>query len=371
VGKELTFHDAAGAYPLMSDAELDALAEDLRVNGQQVPIVTWRGAIIDGRNRYLACKRAGIECQTVEYQHGEETIPAAVESLNEHRRHLSEEWRRKRRQERIERIARIRQLHIEGVSKREIAREVGIDEKQVRRHLSGSGADILEMSAPERVTGGDGKSYPASGVARATPDPDDVAFEAPAGHDPEPDPEAAFEPPTLSPEEQQEVGENYIRMAAEGALPENLEAAKEAARPKDGADLPIPDGMVAAFAEAEKFDECMRLLRAAQKFMSEIAAGPAGGHLMRELSHKKGKDDSELRHYCEAIANAQKKLKFGRPFACVCPYCLDVPKADCKSCQGNGWVTESCWKDAPEDFREAAASARLAAREEQDGGGAS
>ena len=74
----------------MTKAELRALAEDIKANGLRHPIVRHRdGRIIDGRNRFLACGRAGVACPAVTYDQPDATIPAYVGSQNLHRRHLT------------------------------------------------------------------------------------------------------------------------------------------------------------------------------------------------------------------------------------------------------------------------------------------
>lgn len=59
--KELKTHWVADMYPL-NDTDVAALAEDIKANGQVAPIKALKdGRIIDGRNRWLACQKAGIE----------------------------------------------------------------------------------------------------------------------------------------------------------------------------------------------------------------------------------------------------------------------------------------------------------------------
>jgi ParB-like nuclease domain len=67
-------HPAVTKLPMMTDAELDELAKDIKKNGLQEPIILWRdnsaaadGAtgpfplyLLDGRNRLAALKRIGI-----------------------------------------------------------------------------------------------------------------------------------------------------------------------------------------------------------------------------------------------------------------------------------------------------------------------
>jgi len=47
-------HPIAEIFPLLPEAELKELAEDIEKNGLQVPILIYQGKILDGRNRYRA-----------------------------------------------------------------------------------------------------------------------------------------------------------------------------------------------------------------------------------------------------------------------------------------------------------------------------
>jgi len=49
------WHPVTQIFPLMTDADLRDLAEDIRENGLQNPIVVNDGQLLDGRNRALAC----------------------------------------------------------------------------------------------------------------------------------------------------------------------------------------------------------------------------------------------------------------------------------------------------------------------------
>jgi hypothetical protein len=54
-------HPLADLFPMMGSEELAALAEDIRENGLRESIKLHEGAIVDGRNRFAACKQAGVE----------------------------------------------------------------------------------------------------------------------------------------------------------------------------------------------------------------------------------------------------------------------------------------------------------------------
>lgn len=79
-------HPIADVWPMMDEAKLAELADDIRKNGQLVPVWIYDGKILDGRNRWAACKIAGIEPKTKEYS-GDEPTAFAV-SLNDRRRHM-------------------------------------------------------------------------------------------------------------------------------------------------------------------------------------------------------------------------------------------------------------------------------------------
>jgi ParB-like chromosome segregation protein Spo0J len=87
---DLTFHPVADVFPLMDEPALADLAEDIKRNGLALPILLHSdGSILDGRNRYLACERAGVAPQFVTWD-GSGSPLARVVSLNKTRRHLTQ-----------------------------------------------------------------------------------------------------------------------------------------------------------------------------------------------------------------------------------------------------------------------------------------
>lgn len=83
------FHPAASIFPLMAEADLAALTEDIRRNGQLEPIVVAGGSVLDGRNRWLACQAAGMPPAAVEWDGVGGSVLNFVVSKNLHRRHLN------------------------------------------------------------------------------------------------------------------------------------------------------------------------------------------------------------------------------------------------------------------------------------------
>ncbi len=63
----LRAHPAAELFPLMSEERLEQLAQSIREHGQRSPVVLCDGLVLDGRNRWLACKRAGVTPRTIEW----------------------------------------------------------------------------------------------------------------------------------------------------------------------------------------------------------------------------------------------------------------------------------------------------------------
>lgn len=84
-------HPAAELFPLMTGTAFDEFMEDIRDNGLREPVVfTPDGQLLDGRNRWRACKKLGDEPPR-RTEHAEPW--AYVISTNVHRRHLTDSQR--------------------------------------------------------------------------------------------------------------------------------------------------------------------------------------------------------------------------------------------------------------------------------------
>ena len=90
----IPIHPAADLFPFLDEEALTNLENDIKLNGQAQPIITWRGAIVDGRNRYAACVRGGVKPKTKEVQFADDAEAVRfIISTNIHRRHLTESQR--------------------------------------------------------------------------------------------------------------------------------------------------------------------------------------------------------------------------------------------------------------------------------------
>jgi N6-adenosine-specific RNA methylase IME4 len=88
---ELEPHPFAAIFPILEGDDLAALVADIKANGLQNPIVLCDGEILDGRNRYLACAKAGVPIRTENYG-GSDPLSFVI-SVNLRRRHLNESQR--------------------------------------------------------------------------------------------------------------------------------------------------------------------------------------------------------------------------------------------------------------------------------------
>ena len=86
-------HPYADLFPMMTDAELDALTADIKENGLRQAIIKYQDMVLDGRNRLVACERAGVEPRFDVYPGDDAGALALVLSLNVQRRDLTSSQR--------------------------------------------------------------------------------------------------------------------------------------------------------------------------------------------------------------------------------------------------------------------------------------
>lgn len=86
---ETKWHPAACIFPMLPDEELQELANDIREHGQHEAIVLYDGMVLDGRNRWLACKFANVEPKTRTFLGTPQEALAYVWSTNRVRRQMN------------------------------------------------------------------------------------------------------------------------------------------------------------------------------------------------------------------------------------------------------------------------------------------
>ena len=132
-------HPLAAIFPELPPEELNQLVRDIRERGQLEPIIVYKGLILDGQNRYKACKIVGIKPRIEEFDAklAKRSPEEFVLSRNLRRRHLSGgqkaaialDW-----SERMEFSPKVEKTKVLGRPKGPIpdaARQIGINEQRV------------------------------------------------------------------------------------------------------------------------------------------------------------------------------------------------------------------------------------------------
>lgn len=88
---EIPYHPFSAIFPMLEGVAFRDLVEDIRKNGLHYPISLFEGQILDGRNRYRACKAAQVAAQFRSVTPGDAL--KFVASANLHRRHLDADQR--------------------------------------------------------------------------------------------------------------------------------------------------------------------------------------------------------------------------------------------------------------------------------------
>jgi len=141
------YHEIANIFPMMSQTELTALADDIKHTGLQNKITLYENKILDGRNRYEACKLVGVTPEYEQYQ-GSDPLRTII-SLNLRRRHLNESQRAviAARVANMEKgnFSKSANLPISPISQTEAADIFNVSERMIRKVKS------IEREAPELI----------------------------------------------------------------------------------------------------------------------------------------------------------------------------------------------------------------------------
>jgi hypothetical protein len=154
---DMAVHPAADAFPMMDDDALTSLENDIKANGQSSPVITWKGVLVDGRNRYAACSRSRIKPKTkaIEFADDAECIRFII-STNIHRRHLT--------------AHRPEGGKLAGLSQADAAEQMQVSERSVRA------AKAVQRDAPDlaaKVKSGELKVSKAASMAKERAKPTD------------------------------------------------------------------------------------------------------------------------------------------------------------------------------------------------------
>jgi hypothetical protein len=89
---DMPVHPACALFPMMTDDRLDELVASIKTNGLLNKIVIHDGQIVDGRNRYVACRRASVKPTFIDWKKkrpGTMSLYDWIWSENGDRRHLT------------------------------------------------------------------------------------------------------------------------------------------------------------------------------------------------------------------------------------------------------------------------------------------
>ena len=134
-------HEFAAIFPEMGEDEFNVLLKDIEEQGQQVPIVVYKGKVIDGRHRLKACVILDIEPIIQEYE-GDNPL-AYVISANLARRHLTSSQKAMIGAKLVTSSTTTNQwTSEEEVTSEKAAKALGISKRQVAR-----GRKVVEKAA--------------------------------------------------------------------------------------------------------------------------------------------------------------------------------------------------------------------------------
>ncbi|MDQ3562709.1 MAG: hypothetical protein M3436_00740 [Pseudomonadota bacterium] len=168
-------HPAAAIFPLLIGEEFEDFCADIAEHGLLQPIQLLSDHIIDGRNRYRACIKLGIDPVFEEVDVQMDAL-AYVVSVNLHRRHLNESQRAMIAAE----IANMpawrpqRSPPIGGLSQPQAARMLAVSERSVQRATK-----VRKSAAPEVVEAVRSGQLPvsrAADIAEIAPEAQGVAL---------------------------------------------------------------------------------------------------------------------------------------------------------------------------------------------------
>jgi N6-adenosine-specific RNA methylase IME4/ParB-like chromosome segregation protein Spo0J len=156
------WHEYADIFPWIEGEAYRALVEDIRKNGVLEPIVFLDGAVLDGRNRYMAARELGIEYPRIEYE-GDDPLGFVI-SHNLTRRHLDAS-------QRAMVAKRLETAKHGGDRKSDQSANLHLDRSSAAEMLNVSprsiatAATVIEQGAPELIAAVDSGAVSVSAAA--------------------------------------------------------------------------------------------------------------------------------------------------------------------------------------------------------------
>lgn len=189
----MKFHPFSEIFPIIDDDDFDALVDDIKAHGLHEPVWLYQGKVLDGRNRLMACKAAGVEPKFREFEGDDAEALAFVVSSNVHRRHLTASQRAMAAAE-IAKLEKGANQHAhkcapsqgEAAESLKVSRRSVQNAKQVIEHGSKDlkravksgevavtrAAEVVDLPKPQQLKAAKQKNEPAPKPLEITPEPE-------------------------------------------------------------------------------------------------------------------------------------------------------------------------------------------------------
>lgn len=311
-------HPAAKIFPTYSATDLRELADSIKSEGLQQPIVLLDGAVLDGINRLAACELAEVQPRFIDALPSVDPI-AYVIAANLRRRHLDESQRaivaarisayRKDLEGKSANLPKIRQA--------EAAEQMSVSVRSV-----GDATKVLKSARAELVAAVEAGTIPVSTAADLAKAPASVQKRAAAGGK-----KIARE---LA--EKQPKAPRKKPSAEEAEAIESERAHAEDSAPRDALGRRLPDEIAPDYQNAaEAFAQASNLATQLVKVLGQF---PWLGRL-RESVRLLG---AEIRNEAPATK---------------CVHCKLIPalREVCSHCNGRGWSSAAQFKTAIEPLK--------------------
>lgn len=298
--QEYEFHPYASVLPMLGTADANELAADIQANGLREDIVLFEGMILDGRNRYRACKTVNVEPRFRDFNGDGDPISYIV-SVNLKRRHLTNAQR-----EMV--AAKMANMPRGDVSRITASSKTPINSQTAKRQ-NGKNSTKTTVSQAAKELG-----VSARNVARAKTVLDKGTAEQVAAI---------------------ERGEKKVGTVEKEIKKE--EAVKE--KHFDETGYPVPDDILEEWNRAKEFASTLRKLT---EVKSEVKAGLDGGDVMfAEVTNTT----------IATLVNAYNDLKRIIPYA-VCTSCQGRTPKKCSTCGTRGFLSKFYYKTCiPEEVK--------------------
>lgn len=151
-GIDMPVHRFANYLPIADDKDQFALRESIKAIGLVEPVVTYQGAILDGRHRYKACTVVGVEPTFIEFNGDDEAALQFVLAKNIARRQLSVVQKLTLREKLMPEIERLRAAAKQNLSQGLIPGSKAVDTTQEVADMLGLGrATVQRAEAVQKI----------------------------------------------------------------------------------------------------------------------------------------------------------------------------------------------------------------------------